>query len=67
MLQPSSVSVTSKEDFFRHDALTYEYTLPSPTYPYDVAGSRFLIRVPVQMAVPQPITVVLNWQSLVRR
>ena len=66
-LQPSSMSVTSKEDLFRLDALTYEYNLPTPSYPYDVAGSRFLIRVPVEIARPQPINVVLNWESLVKR
>ena len=66
-LQPSSMSVTSKEDLFRHDALTYEYNLPAPSYPYDVAGNRFLIRVPVEIAQPQPINVVLNWESLVKR
>jgi serine/threonine protein kinase len=66
-LQPSSVTVTSQEDLFRLDALTYEYNLPTPSYPYDVAGNRFLVRVPIEIARPQPINVVLNWESLVRR
>ena len=67
VLQPSSISITSKEDLFRHDALTYEYNLPAPSYPYGVAGPRFLIRVPVEIARPEPINVVLNWASLVKR
>ena len=66
-LQPSSVTVTSQEGQFKLDALISEYNLPTPAYPYDVAGNRFLIRVPIEIARPQPINVVLNWQSLVRR
>jgi serine/threonine protein kinase/Tol biopolymer transport system component len=64
---PSAVNAKTSEKVFRHDALTYEYNLPTPNYPYDVAGGRFLLRVPVQTAPPQPINVITNWQSLVRR
>ena len=61
-----AISVGAITELFRHDALTYEYNVPSPTYPFDVAGGRFLLRLPIRQAPPQPINVILNWQALVK-
>ena len=61
-----AITVTAIADLFRHDALTDQYNLPVPTYPYDVASNRFLVRLPVRRASPQPINVILNWQALLK-
>ena len=62
----SAINVTAIADLFHHDALTYEYNLPSPTYPYDNTGNRFLVRLSVRRAAPEPINVIVNWQALVK-
>jgi len=64
--QGLAMSVSATADLFQHDALTYEFNVPSPTYPFDVAGARFLLRLPIRQAPPQPINVILNWQALVK-
>jgi hypothetical protein len=62
-----AVRATSTGRLFQHPALLQEYSVPAPLYPYDVADRRILMRVVEQPAPPQPINVILNWQSLVRR
>jgi hypothetical protein len=61
------VRATSTARLFQHDALIYEYSVPAPLYPYDVTDGRILMRIVEQPSQPQPINVILNWQSLVRR
>ncbi|HVS88109.1 MAG TPA: protein kinase [Candidatus Acidoferrum sp.] len=43
--------------------------VPSPSWPYDVSadGNLFLINSVLQSAVPEPITLVLNWDAELRK
>jgi hypothetical protein len=45
------------------------HRVPSPSWPYDVSadGNLFLINSVLQSAVPEPITLVVNWDAEMRK
>jgi Tol biopolymer transport system component len=61
--------VTDIRELFQHAALGLDFNTPLASSPYDVArdGQRFLVRVPADSGMPEPILVLLNWRSLVQR
>jgi Tol biopolymer transport system component len=47
----------------------FRFSRPPVRYPYDVSadGQRFLVMVPVDQSAATPLTVVMNWQSDVKK
>jgi eukaryotic-like serine/threonine-protein kinase len=61
--------VVRSRELFQHAALGLYFNRPLSYSPYDVArdGERFLVGVPAESAMPEPIAVLLNWPSLFAR
>jgi Tol biopolymer transport system component/tRNA A-37 threonylcarbamoyl transferase component Bud32 len=64
-----SFRVTDIRELFQHAALGQDFNTSFAYSPYDVGrnGDRFLVRVPAESGMPEPIQVLLNWRSLGRR
>jgi Tol biopolymer transport system component len=64
----SSFRVTDTRELFQHAALGLDFNRVLAYSPYDVTrdGDRFLVRVPADAGMPEPIVVLLNWPSLLR-
>jgi Tol biopolymer transport system component len=62
----SSFRVTETRELFQHAALGLDFSRVLAYSPYDVRrdGERFLLRVPADAGLPEPIVVLLNWPSL---
>jgi Tol biopolymer transport system component len=65
----SSFRVAAIQPLFQHAALGLDFNRRLWYSPYDVAddGRRFLVRVPSDSGMPEPIVVLLNWSSLFQR
>jgi Tol biopolymer transport system component len=65
----ASFRVTGTRELFHHAALGLGFNTSLGYSPYDVAreGDRFLVRVPAESGMPEPIQVLLNWPSLLRQ
>ena len=65
----SSFRVTDTHELFQNAALGLDFNRAVSYSPYDVTrdGSRFLVRVPADSGLPEPIVVLLNWPSLFQR
>ena len=63
-----SFRVTAIRQLFQHQALGLDFNRRLWYSPYDVAddGRRFLVRIPAESGMPEPIVVLLNWPSLIR-
>jgi hypothetical protein len=63
--EPSFRMIDSRE-LFEHAAAALDFNAPLRYSRYDVTrdGQRFLLRVPAESGVPEPIVVLLNWPSL---
>ena len=47
----------------------FEARFVGPGYPYDVSpdGQRFLVSTPLEQTTPTPITVVVNWSTMLKK
>ena len=63
-----SFRVAAIRQLFQHAALGLDFNRRLWYSPYDVAddGRRFLVRIPAESGIPEPIVVLLNWPSLIR-
>ena len=62
----ASFRVTDTRELFQHAALGLDFNRVLSYSPYDARrdGDRFLVRVPADAGIPEPIVVLLNWPSL---
>ena len=61
-----SFRVTDTRELFQYAALGIDFNRVLAYSPYDATreGDRFLVRVPAETGMPEPIVVLLNWPSL---
>jgi Tol biopolymer transport system component len=61
----SSFRVTESRTLFRQPALALDFNNPLASSRYDVSrdGGHFLVRMPAESGLPEPIVVLLNWTS----
>jgi hypothetical protein len=62
----SSFRITESRQLFEQAALALDFNSPLSSSRYDVTGDgkRFLIRMPAESGMPEPIVVLLNWPAL---
>jgi hypothetical protein len=61
--------ITASRQLFEQAAVALDFNTTLSYSRYDVTrdGERFLVRVPGETGMPQPIVVLLNWPSLLQR
>lgn len=64
----SSFRITDSRTLFRQPTLALDFNNPLSSSRYDVSrdGQRFLVRMPAESSLPEPIVVLLNWTSPVQ-
>ena len=65
----ATFQVARIRELFQHAALGLDFNRPLSYGPYDVGrdGERFLVRVPAESGMREPIVVLVNWPSLFAR
>jgi Tol biopolymer transport system component len=65
----SPFRVTESRQLFEQAAVALDFNNPLAYSRYDVTrdGKRFLVRVPAESGMPEPIVVLLNWPTLLQR
>jgi hypothetical protein len=61
--------MTDSRQLFDQAAVALDFNDPLSSSRYDVTrdGKRFLIRMPAESGMPEPIVVLLNWPTLLLR
>jgi serine/threonine protein kinase/Tol biopolymer transport system component len=61
--------ITASRELFKQAAVALDFNTTLASSRYDVTrdGERFLVRMPGESGMPEPIVVLLNWPSLVPR
>jgi eukaryotic-like serine/threonine-protein kinase len=64
----SSFRITESRELFEQAAVALDFNTVLRPARYDVTrdGQRFLVRMPAEPGMPEPIVVLLNWPSLLR-
>lgn len=64
----SSFRITESHELFERAAVALDFNTILRPARYDVTrdGQRFLVRMPAESGMPEPIVVLLNWPSLLR-
>jgi hypothetical protein len=62
----SAFRITDSRRLFEQAAVALDFNTPLSYSRYDVTreGQRFLVRMPAESGMPEPIVVLLNWPSL---
>jgi hypothetical protein len=62
----SAFRITDSRQLFQQAAVALDFNTPLSYSRYDVTreGQRFLVRMPAESGMPEPIVVLLNWPSL---
>jgi serine/threonine protein kinase/Tol biopolymer transport system component len=65
----STFRITDSHELFQQPAVALDFNTTLMPSRYDVTrdGKRFLVRLPAESGVPEPIVVLLNWPTLLQR